>query len=100
MDQQTETRPAAASAEVDWTCPGALVTIEDLAERHKSSKRTKERDIQQGNLCARDPRILEVDQISMARGATGLLLRLVGGRLTRHCANVSLQRRVEHLGPP
>ena len=68
MDQQTETRPAAASAEVDWTCPGALVTIEDLAERHKSSKRTKERDIQQGNLCARDPRILEVDQISMARG--------------------------------
>ena len=49
MDQQTENRPAAYSAEVDWACPDGLVTLKDLAERHKSSERTKERGIQDGS---------------------------------------------------
>ncbi len=49
MNQQTENRPAAGSAEVDWTCPDALVTCKDLAERHRTSERTKERGIQDGS---------------------------------------------------
>ncbi len=49
MDQQNENRPAADSPEVDWACPDGLVTLKDLAERHKSSERTKERGIQDGS---------------------------------------------------
>ena len=49
MDQKAENRPPADSVEVAWTCLDALVTCDELAERHRTSKRTKERSIQDGS---------------------------------------------------